>query len=146
MEDKGTESRGHHVTCPSLLGIQGQVFGCWCSLLSINPHAPQYRHRTWDPWFGTFSGHTDVPHSHPWSHFAIPLLGSWPAPFASLQISFAAFRAGLQGRGKPCGVTVNGKALGGPHFLADWLICLQEESCPTIFPIKWRWEFLSPRL
>lgn len=96
MQDKATESRGPYVTCPRLRGVQGQVLGCWGSGLPINPKSPalslvpQDRHRgPWDTWFGAFAGHT-------WSRIVIPLLGSWPATFAPLQISFAEVRAGLR--------------------------------------------------
>lgn len=102
MADEGTESRGHYVTRPRFLSIQGQVLGCWCSLLSTDLRvlllAWSLRTDREEP--GTFSGQANVPGGHTWSHFILPQLGSCLATFASLQISPAEFRSGPQGSGQ----------------------------------------------
>lgn len=142
MQDKGTESRGHYVTCPRLHGVQGQVLGCWDSGLAINPKSPalslvpQDRHRgPWDTWFGAFAGHT-------WSRIVIPLLGSWLPPLRLCRFHLLNSELGSGGSGQACAVTVIRKAPAGPCFLGGRLLCLRGAPPPTTFPVGWRSEVI----
>lgn len=114
-------SQGHQVTCRRFPRCPGS--GRWV-LVRCPDHqpacpapslVPQDRHGGFrDTWFGTFSGQTDLPCSHRWSHPVMPLcLGSWLhlCRFPHLLNS----ELGSKGWGQPPDVMVIREPLDGPH-------------------------------